>query len=199
MHASSDRADGSAPREHEHLSIGQMVLANRPWRLVRDLSKVLVATMASAGFFIINSNNWSISDQLGTGSLVLIMVLAVGGLGLWLTIAHALWERPSEAREPALVKRANVATGLTLLIGLLLGYVVLFLAVLAVMALAVPKAFVASTLGHGVAAGEYLTAAWLAASMATVVGAIGSGLESDGEVRETINRYRPKVPRAGRP
>jgi hypothetical protein len=195
MHASSERADGPAPNVHKDLSIGQMVLANRPWRLVRDLSRVLVATLASAGFFIINSNNWSISDQLGTASLVLIMVLAVGGLGVWLTIAHSLWERPLEARHPAFVKRANVATALTLLIGLLLGYAILFLAVLVTMRLAVPEGFVASTLGHGVAAGEYLTAAWLAASMATVVGAIGSGLESDDEVRETINRYRPEVPR----
>jgi hypothetical protein len=194
MHAHSERADGPAPTEHEEMSVGRMVLANRPWRLPRDLSKVLVATLASAGFFIINSNNWSISDQLGTASLVVIMVLAVGGLGVWLTVAHSLWERPSDARHPALVKRANAATGLTLLLGLLLGYLVLFLAVLATMALAVPGGFVESTLGHRVAAGEYLTAAWLAASMATVVGAIGSGLESDDEVRETISRYRPELP-----
>jgi hypothetical protein len=177
------------------MSVGQMVLENRPWRLPRDLSKVLVATLASAGFFIINSNNWSISDQLGTASLVVIMVLAVVGLGVWMTVAHSLWERPSEARDPAVVKRANAATGLTLLIGLLLGYVVLFAAVLAVMALAVPEGFVSSTLGHDTSTEEYLTAAWLAASMATVVGAIGSGLESDDEVRETISRYRPEVPR----
>ena len=47
-----------------------------------------------------------------------------------------------------------------------------------------------SSLGHPAGVGDYVAAAWFAASMATVVGAIGSGLESDEEVRETISRYR---------
>jgi hypothetical protein len=34
--------------------------------------------------------------------------------------------------------------------------------------------------------------------MATVVGAIGSGLESDEEVRDTISRYRPHPPHESR-
>ena len=87
-----------------------MVLANRPWRLVRDLSKVLVATLASAGFFIVNSNAWGIADQLAFPVLVLIAVLAVVGLGVWLAVAHSLWERPSEGRDPALTYRVNAAT-----------------------------------------------------------------------------------------
>jgi hypothetical protein len=39
-----------------------MVVANRPWRLVRDLSKGLVVTLASAGFFIV-SRRWQHSRQ----------------------------------------------------------------------------------------------------------------------------------------
>jgi hypothetical protein len=198
MQASGERAAGPSPRAHEELSIRQMVIANRPWRLVRDLSKVLVATLASAGFFIVNSNAWGIADQLGFPSLLLITVLAVGGLGVWLAVAHALWEQPSEAGDPALVRRANAATGLTLLVGLLLAYLVLYVVVLAAMALVVPKGYMTSNLGHAAAVGDYAAAAWFAASMATVVGAIGSGLESDDEVRETISRYRPKLPRDSR-
>ena len=48
-------------------------------------------------------------------------------------------------------------------------------------------------LGHPAGVGDYAAAAWFAASMATVVGAIGSGLENDEEVRETISRYRPRT------
>ena len=192
MQAGDGRAGGGSPTVDEELSIGQMVLANRPWRLVRDLSKVLVATLASAGFFIVNSNAWGIADQLATPLLVLISVLAVGGLGVWLVVAHSLWEQPSQSRAPELTHRANKATAITLLLGLLFGYVVLFVVVLAATALVVPDQFMGSNLGHSAGVGDYAAAAWFAASMATVVGAIGSGLESDEEVRETISRYRPQ-------
>jgi lysylphosphatidylglycerol synthetase-like protein (DUF2156 family) len=198
MAAVGERASGQSHRSHHELSVGQMVLANRPWRLVRDLSKVLVATLASAGFFIVNSNAWGIADQLAAPILLLIAVLAVGGLGVWLVVAHSLWEQPSQSRDRTLTQRANAATVLTLLLGLLFGYLVLYAAVLAAMALVVPERFMTSNLGHPAGVGDYLAAAWFATSMATVVGAIGSGLESDEEVRETISRYRPRVPHESR-
>src|SRR3954453_6514561 len=194
MQAGHECAGGRSLSAHEELSVGHMVLANRPYRLVRDLSKVLVATLASAGFFIINSNAWGIADQLAAPILLLIAVLAVGGLGAWLVVAHSLWEQPSRARRPALTQRANAATAMTLLLGLLFNYLVLYVLVLAAMALVVPDKFMGSNLGHSAGVGDYSAAAWFAASMATVVGAIGSGLESDEEVHDTISRYRPRLP-----
>ncbi|HYH58409.1 MAG TPA: hypothetical protein VD790_04210 [Thermoleophilaceae bacterium] len=198
MEAGNARASGRAPEAHEELSTAQMVLANRPWRLVRDLSKVLVATLASAGFFIVNSNAWGISDQLAFPALLLIAVLAVGGLGAWLVVAHSLWEPPSQSKDRALTQRANAATALTLLLGLLFAYLVLYVVVLAAMALVVPDRFMTTSLGHATGIGDYAAAAWFAASMATVVGAIGSGLESDDEVHETISRYQVQPPRESR-
>src|SRR5215210_343531 len=117
MRAGEERASGRSLSANQELSIGQMVRANRPYRLVRDLSKVLVATLASAGFFIVNSNAWGIADQLTVPSLLLIALLAVGGLGVWLVVAHSLWEQPSQSRDRALTQRANAATALTLLLG----------------------------------------------------------------------------------
>ena len=199
MRGLDERAERGTPLSaHEELSVGRMVLANRPYRLVRDLSKVLVAILASAGFFIVNSNAWGIADQLALPRLLVIMVLAVGGLGIWLVVAHALWERPDHSRDPALIRRVNAATVLTLLLGLLFGYLVLYVAVLAAMVLVVPERFMATNLGHPVGIGDYAAAAWFAASMAIVVGAIGSGLENDEEVHETISRYRPRTPRESR-
>src|SRR5215212_9223663 len=127
MQAGDERAGGdSPPIAREELRVGQMVFANRPWRLVRDLSKVLVATLASAGFFIINANAWGIADQLAVPILLLIALLAVSGLGVWLVVAHSLWEQPSQSRDRALTQRANAATALTLLVGLLFNYLVLY-------------------------------------------------------------------------
>jgi hypothetical protein len=177
---------------YEELSIGQLVLANRPWRLVRDLSKVLVAILGSAGFFVVNSNAWSIADGQDFARLLLVAVVALVGLGTWLVVAHSLWEPPSRSDDPALTRRVNTATVLTLLLGLLFAYVVLYVVVLAAMGLVVPDGVMASSLGHDATFGDYAAAAWFAASMAIVVGAIGSGLESDEEVHDTISRYRPE-------
>ena len=58
MQAAEGRPAARSHRAHEEMSVGQMVRENRPHRLVRDLSKVLVATLASAGFFVTNSDAW---------------------------------------------------------------------------------------------------------------------------------------------
>jgi hypothetical protein len=186
------RRHSESHRPYDELSIGQLVLANRPWRLVRDLSKVLVAILGSAGFFIINSNAWSISDELEVARLLVLAVVALVGLGIWLVVAHSLWEPASDSSDPALTRRINAATVLTLLLGLLTAYAVLYVVILAAMGLVVPDDVLESTLRHDAGIGEYAAAAWLAASMAIVVGAIGSGLETSEEVRDTISRYRPQ-------
>src|SRR5688500_4400327 len=56
MQAGDERPAARSRSAHEAMSVGQMVRENRPHRLVRDLSKVLVATLASAAFFIVNSD-----------------------------------------------------------------------------------------------------------------------------------------------
>ena len=171
-----------------------MVLANRPWRLVRDLSKVLVATLASAGFFIVNANAWAIADQLAFARLLLLAVLALGGLGVWLAVAHSLWERPSEKHDPALTRRVNVATALTLSARIARRVLRALRPRPGFDGARGPRAIHELQLGHPIGLGDYAAAAWFAASMAVVVGAIGSGLESDEEVRDTISRYRAAPP-----
>src|SRR5215210_3702889 len=113
-----------------------------------SIAQMLVATLATAGFFIINSNAWAIADQLPAERLLLIALAALGGLGVWLVVAHSLWDRPSQSDSPAVTKRVNTATALTLFLGLLFGYAVLYLVVLAATAIAVPDGYMAQNLGH---------------------------------------------------
>jgi hypothetical protein len=167
-----------------------MIIANRPWQLVGDLSKVIVATLATAAFLVVNTNAWSIADQLSTLRLLAVGVLSIAALVLWLVVAHELCESPSRSDNTRLVRRANSATIGTLFIGLLLGYAVLFAMVLLAAALVVPSGLLESTLRHPAGFADYATVAWLISSLATVAGAIGSGLESDEDVHNTIRRYR---------
>jgi hypothetical protein len=56
----------------------------------------------------------------------------------------------------------------------------------------VPGAYFQSILKHPVGFGEYLTLSWLAASLATVAGALGSSLEDEDTVREAAYGYRQR-------
>jgi hypothetical protein len=179
----------SSPLDAER-SVTSMIIANRPWQLVGDLSKLLVATLATAAFLVVNTNAWSIADRLGALRLLAIGVLSIAALLVWLVVAHELFESPSRSHDPQLVRRANSATIGTLFIGLLLGYGVLFATVLLAAALVVPAGVLESTLRHPAGLADYATVAWLISSLATVGGAIGSGLESDDDVHDTIRRYR---------
>jgi hypothetical protein len=177
--------------QQTQLSVSQMVIANKPWRLVPDLSKVLVATLATAGFFIVNSNIWTLADQLPFWRQLVVAFVALAGLGVWLVVSHGLWERASDSSEPRVTREINIATALTLFLGLSFGYLVLYAVVLAAMAIAVPSSFMGQNLGHAAQFEDYAAGSWMASSLATVAGAIGSGLESDEDVKQTIARYRP--------
>lgn len=103
-----------------------MVLANRPWKLVSDLSTMIAATLGTAAFLVINSNAWGLADQLSALRPLLLSVLSVLVLATWLIVSHGLWERPTDSADHQRARRANAATLLTLFSGLLLGYLVLF-------------------------------------------------------------------------
>jgi hypothetical protein len=56
----------------------------------------------------------------------------------------------------------------------------------------VPGGYLQSTLQHPVGPGEYGKIAWLAASLATLVGALGSTLEDEETVRDAVYGYRQR-------
>ena len=141
-----------------------MLLANRPWQLVSDLSKVIVTALATGAYAVVTSSIWPMADQLGAARLLLLGVLAVAALVGWLIVAHELWERPSSSAA----RRANTATVLTLFTGLLLGYLVLFALVLLSAVLVIPDSYLQSILRHPITLGDYVALAWFLSSLATV-------------------------------
>lgn len=169
-----------------------MLRANRPWRLAIRLSRALFAALAAGVFALVTSDIWRLADSLGPVRLVLIAVVSVVAVVSTVVVGAGLWERVppgSTAREQVIL--FNVVTVTTVVIGVLALYVSLLVFTLIGAVLLVPASLLANTQDHPTGIPDQLNVAWLAASIATLGGALGAGLESDAAVREAAYGYQP--------
>ncbi|MEU8488897.1 hypothetical protein [Streptomyces sp. NPDC048641] len=174
----------SGPRGYLRVLVG-MVRANRPWRLVPGLSKALAAALATGAVATVNSTVWSLSEALSAPRLVIAMVGSVGVMIGWLIVDAELWHRSAEgsleARQRA--RLYNASTVVTVGIGVLVCYVGLMVINLVWALFILNDQVFASMTRTPLHATGYWTLSWFVASVATVGGALGSGLESDEAIR----------------
>lgn len=168
-----------------------MVRANRPGRALLGLSKLLVGAFGTAAFALTTDTIWQMGDALGGLRLAVIMVLGLGALVAWLIVAHDLWETPSRETPAELARLFNLGTILTLSLATAVSYVVLFVGTVLVGALLIDTSVFEQVLQRPVHASDYLALAWITSSLATVGGAIGSGLENEDTVRAAAYGYHP--------
>lgn len=185
------------PRGYLRVLAG-MVRANRPWRLVPGLSKALAAALATGAIATVNSTIWSLAAFLSTPRLVIAMVGSLTLMIGWLIVDAHLWHRPTEGSPEARKKAAlyNASTVVTVAIGVLVCYAGL-LVINLMWALFILNGHVfASMTRTPLHATEYWTLAWFVASVATVGGALGSGLETDEAIRAAAYSKREQERRS---
>ncbi|MFC9957534.1 hypothetical protein ACFVIB_09285 [Streptomyces nigra] len=165
--------------------LGGMVRANRPWRLIPGLSKALAAALASGAIATVNSTVWSLAIALDTPRLVIATIGSIALMIGWLIVDAHLWDRATGDSPQARTRAAlyNASTVLTLSIGVLVCYVGLLIINLLWALFIINGEVFASMTKTPLHAAEYWTLAWFVASVATVGGALGSGLESDEAIR----------------
>jgi hypothetical protein len=171
--------------------VAGMVRANRPGRALLGLSKLLVGAFGTAAFSLATNSIWQIGDALDGLRLTVIMLLSVAALVGWLVFTHHLWEKPSPDTPAELARLFNLGTVSTLSLAAAVSYAVLFVGTLGAAALLIDASVLEQNLGHPVGLRDYLTLAWIISSMATVGGAIGSGLEDEEHVRAAAYGYHP--------
>jgi hypothetical protein len=182
-----------APRGLRRLRLlAGMVRANRPWRLVAGLSKVLVVALGSGALGLATDTIWLFADTMGPWRMCATTVVSIGAMVAWLILDHELWERPRSSAERARSVLYNLATLITLTLGVAVLHVALFLSMLLAASITLTPDVFARTLGHPVSIADYLSLAWLLASIATVGGALGSGLEDDDGVRAAAYGVRQR-------
>ncbi|MET9082537.1 hypothetical protein ABZX77_11670 [Streptomyces sp. NPDC004237] len=187
----------SGPRGYLRV-LGGMVRANRPWRLVPGLSKALAAALATGAVATVNSTIWNLATSLSTPRLVIATVGSVALMIGWLIVDANLWHRTDEA-SPEARKRAalyNASTVVTVGIGVLVCYAGLVVVNLVWALFILNDRVFGSATRTPLHTTEYWTLSWFVASVATVGGALGSGLESDEAIRAAAYSKREQERRS---
>jgi hypothetical protein len=174
-----------------HLLMG-MVYANRPWRLAAGLSKVLMAAFAAGAVSLAYPTMWQLADTMGPWRLSVATILASAAMTGWLIVHHNLWERPPSAGERERAVLYNAATVVTLTIGVAILHIGLFILLLLTAWWTLPPQLVAQNIGHPVGLSSLLLMAWLVAAVATLGGALGSGMEDDEAVKAAAYGVRQR-------
>lgn len=176
-------------RGNLRLLIG-MVRANHPWRVTVKLSRALVAALGTAAYVLASSGFWMLASYMTWPRLLGLALAALVTTSVALIAAHNLWEHSADSHTRERVVLFNAVTALTIAIGVL----TLYLALLAFSVVGsfslIPEGALNAQI-HRAAAGDYLRLAWMATSLATLAGALGSLVESDLAVREAAYGYRP--------
>jgi hypothetical protein len=168
-----------------------MLRANRPWRLALRLMRALAVAFAAGVFALVDSDIWRLSYYLGPLRLTVIAVGSVGAITLTIVVTTGLWERSPHPAAREQVALFNIVTAVTVGLGVAALYLALFIAVLAAALLLVPGNLLGLVLGHPAGVADEVTLAWLAASIATLGGALGAALETRETVREAAYTYQP--------
>ena len=162
-----------------------MVLANRPWLLVPGLKSALVAALATGAVATVNSTVWVLANSLSWWRLVVATIASVALVVAWLVIDGELWDRPEDdsPRSRHRSRLYNASTLLTLMAGVLICYVALYVVNLAWALFVLDPDLMGGYLNARLGYGDLFVLAWFVASAATVGGGLGSGLESDEAIR----------------
>lgn len=174
-----------------------MVRANDPWKIVSTFKSVVALAFTTGAYALIFPTLWQLADSYEVTRSLVLMFTALISMTSWMIITHGLWEKKSSEvsyRGKHLTRLHNTSTVFTLGIGVMSYYVVLFVCFLIAVFIFIPPDLLESDEGIGreVTPLFYLTLAWTVSSLATVIGALGAGLEDEETVLKGTYGYRQR-------
>ncbi|HLR60384.1 MAG TPA: 5,10-methylene-tetrahydrofolate dehydrogenase [Pseudogracilibacillus sp.] len=171
-----------------------MAYANNPFKMMSNLTGVIAVAFTTGGFAIIFPTMWKLSHLFSNGRLITITILAILGMSFWVILAHELWEPIKTSSNKRISGLYNSATILTLLFAVSAYYIAVYVLFLGTSLILIPSGFLGKTLEMSTSASLiiYLKIAWFAASLSTMTGAIGVGLENENTVRDSTYGYRQR-------
>ncbi|KAA9111728.1 hypothetical protein F6B43_07465 [Microbacterium rhizomatis] len=171
-----------------------MVLANRPWLLAAGLKSALVAALATGAVATIEPTVWMLAGSLSGWRLAVATIASIAIVVAWIVIDGELWDRPEDESTQARARSRlyNASTLLTLTVGVVICYSALYVVNLAWALFVLDPSLVGDSPGYG----DLFVLTWFVASVATLGGALGTGLESDDAIRAAAYSKREEERRA---
>ncbi len=187
----------ASPRANGYMRLTSgMVRANDPYKVVTTFKSVVAVAFATGAYALIFPTVWMLADSYDEIRAATLMVISFTAMTAWIIIAHKLWETRSETNDNKyLIRLHNASTVFTIGFGVAIYYVLLFFCFLFAVFLFIPPDLLESGDGIGRPAGlpYFLYLAWLITSIATVIGAIGAGLEDEETVLKGTYGYRQRL------
>lgn len=175
-----------------------MVLANRPWRLALGLKSALVAALATGAVATIEPTFWLLAADLSAWRLWVATIASITIVVAWIVIDGELWDRPDDdsvqARERS--RLYNTSTLLTLTSGVVIFYLSLYVVNLIWALFVLDPVVMGGSVDTSFGYEELFVLTWFVASVATLGGALGTGLESDEAIRAAAYSKREEERRA---
>ena len=169
-----------------------LVKANRPLTFALRLSQLIAVTAAAGVLMLITPDIWVLAANYGVGRLTLMTVIAIVSVTASLIVGAKLWERPRRKAEREQVMLFNVATMLTVCLGVMTFYLAVFVLALAGSFLLLEGHSFEQLSSEHLSFGKILSIAWMTTSLATIGGAVGAGLEEDDVIRTAAYTQEPE-------
>lgn len=170
--------------------LGGMVYANEPWTILPSFKTTTVTAVATGSYGLIFSSMWELGEHASSIRLVVLSLVAMSLLGGWIIVSHGLWQPHHGASSQFLTTLYNTTTVITIGTGVLFAFGMIYLILLFESVIFMPPSLLESRLGMPVDALNYVTATWVTASVATLAGALGAGLEDTERVRQATFSWR---------
>lgn len=172
--------------------VSGMTSVNKPLNMMKTLTSSIALSFTTGAFGLIFTTLWQLSYIFSELRLLSLSFASIFAMLIWIILAHQLWDTPADKEEKYISKLYNFTTLITLFISVSVYYITLFVLFLITCLTILPSDFVGQTIGTSGPAGfiRYVEIAWLAASIATVAGAVGVGLTNEKLVKESTFSYR---------
>lgn len=177
-------------RSNQLRMLSGMVRGNRPGRLPGALTGFITAGAASGAFGIFYSSIWTLAEALPPLRLLLIAAVVIALLTAWLIFHNGLWNTRDDRGMPSPARLDNAATVITVGVGVSLTYLVLFLGLFVMGLIVIDIGFLTAQIQQPAGLHNYLELSWLAASLGTMAGALGSNFDSNETIRRATYSRR---------